>query len=88
MDVPSFYYPDSMKKLSQYCENNVSAVYSQEYITILHGLEVIDRFHIGEYEPEKVRRIFKEVEKITDKRYLFKSLLRKRLRQVRHQPIY
>lgn len=88
MDVPPFYYSDNMKKLSQCCGNNVLVVYAQEYITILHKLKVIDRFHIGEYEPEKVRRIFKEVEKITDKRYLFKSLLRKRLRQVRYQPIY
>jgi hypothetical protein len=75
-------------KSSLYCENNVTVIFAEEYITILYGKKVIDRFHIGEYESKKIRRIFGEVEKIADRRYLFKSVMRRRLERVRYSPIY
>lgn len=78
-----------MKKLLSYMYgNNVSVSFAENYVTIFHGINVVDRFSIGEITWVKVSSICREVEKIANKRYLFKSVLRKRLKQVRYQPIF
>lgn len=82
------YFTHGIMKSSLYCKNKVTVIFAEEYITILHGKKVIDRFHIGEYESKKIRRIFDEIDKIADRRYLFKSIMRRRLERVRYSPIY
>lgn len=77
-----------IKLLTYIYGNNVSVSFTKNYVTILHGIKVVDRFSVGEFTWSKVSSICREVEKIASKRYLFKSVLRKRLKQVRYQPIF
>lgn len=77
-----------IKLLTYIYGNNVSVSFAENYVTIFQGIKVVDRFSIGESTWLKVTSICREVEKIASKRYLFKSVLRKRLKQVRYQPIF
>lgn len=77
-----------IKLLTYIYGNNVSVSFAENYVTIFHGIKVVDRFSMGESTWLKVSSICREVEKIASKRYLLKSVLRKRLKQVRYQPIF
>ena len=77
-----------IKLLTYIYDNNVSVSFGENYVTIFQGIKVVDRFSIGEHTWSKVTSICREVEKIASKRYLLKSVLRKRLKQVRYQPIF
>lgn len=89
LDDSLLHIPDVMiKRLTYMYGNNVSVSFAENYVTILHGIKVVDRFSMGESTWLKVYSICREVGKIANKRYLLKSVLRKRLKQVRYQPIF
>lgn len=77
-----------IKLLSYMYGNNVYVSFEESYVTIFQGIKVVDKFSMGEFTWLKVYSICREVGKIASKRYLLKSVLRKRLKQVRYQPIF